>query len=98
VRIEWTEQAEDMLDQALDYLLSERPSAALAWFEALMGQVRLLERFPDSGRVVPEYQRPEIRELLVDPYRVPYHRAEDAISILAVMHDRKAFDLDDDLG
>jgi len=63
-----------------------------------MGQVRSLERFPDSGRVVPEYQRTEIRELLVNPYRVPYHRAEDAISILAVLHDRRVFDLDDSLG
>lgn len=83
-----------MLDEALDYIAVERPAAALRWFDDAMQRVRSLERFPDLGRIVPELQRPEIREVLVDPYRVPYHRGEQQVTILAVLHDRRQFDLD----
>jgi plasmid stabilization system protein ParE len=38
--------------------------------------------FPGSGRMVPEYKREDIREVLESPYRIK----EDQIDILAVMH------------
>lgn len=84
-----------MLDEAVDYVAAERPESALRWFDETMERVRSLERFPDLGRIVPELQRPEIREVLVYPYRVPYHRDEQQVTILAVLHDRRLFDLDD---
>ena len=84
-----------MLDEAISYIEAERPSAALTWLDELMDQIRVLERFPDSGRIIPEYQRPETREILVAPYRIPYHRSEDAITILAVVHDRRTLTLDE---
>jgi len=46
-----------------------------------------------SVGVVPELQRPEIREVLMDPYRVSYHRDEQQVTILAVLHDRQLFEL-----
>jgi len=45
--------------------------------------------------MVPELQRPEIRELLVDPYRIPYRRDDDQVTVLAVLHARRAFHLGD---
>lgn len=93
MRVVWTRQAESMLDEAVDYIAAERPSSALRWLDETMGRVRSLERFPDLGRIVPELQRPEIREVLVDPYRVPYHRDEQQVTILAVLHDRRLFEL-----
>ena len=56
-----------MLAEALDYIAAERPSAAVRWLDDLMQQSRSLAQFPGLGRMVPELQRPEIRELLVDP-------------------------------
>jgi plasmid stabilization system protein ParE len=82
-----------MLDEAVDYIAAERPASALRWLDETMERVRSLERFPDLGRIVPELQRPEIREVLVDPYRVPYHRDEQRVTILAVLHDRRLFEL-----
>jgi toxin ParE1/3/4 len=93
MRVVWTRQAEAMLDQALDVMAAERPSAALRWLDEVLDRVRSLEQFPDLGRVVPELQRREIREVLVDPYRVPYRRDEQQVTILAVVHDRRLFDL-----
>ena len=93
MRVVWTHQAQVMLDEAVDYIAAERPVSALRWLDEAMERVRSLEHFPDLGRSIPELQRPEIREVLVDPYRVPYHRDDQQVTILAVLHDRRLFDL-----
>lgn len=84
-----------MLDEALDFISAERPAAALRWLDDVMAQSRSLAQFPDLGRMVPEFQRPEIREILVEPYRIPYRRDDVQVTVLAVLHDHRAFDLGD---
>jgi len=84
-----------MLADATDYIAAERPSAALRWLDDVMAQTKSLSQFPDRSRMIPELQRPEIREVLVDPYRIPYRRDDEQIAILAVLHDRRAFDFGD---
>jgi plasmid stabilization system protein ParE len=45
--------------------------------------------------MVPELRRPEIRELLVAQYRIPYRRDDDQVTVLAVLHDRRDPDFED---
>jgi plasmid stabilization system protein ParE len=45
--------------------------------------------------MAPELRRPEIRELLVAQYRIPYRRDDDQVTVLAVLHDRRDFALED---
>lgn len=54
-----------------------------------MEQVKLLAKFPDQGRVVPELQRNEMREIQVKPYRVIYRRGETAVEIVTIRHGRR---------
>lgn len=42
--------------------------------------------FPHSGRIVPDYGAPDIREVVEPPYRILYRIRQDRIDILAVMH------------
>jgi plasmid stabilization system protein ParE len=42
--------------------------------------------FPQSGRMVPEYQAPDIREVIERPYRIIYRIKPEQVDILAVMH------------
>jgi len=46
--------------------------------------VERLETFPESGRIVPELDRPEIREVIVKPYRVVYRYRGEAVEIATV--------------
>jgi len=41
---------------------------------------------PLSGRMVPEYQAQDIRELIEKPYRIIYRVKKDQIAVLAVIH------------
>lgn len=57
-----------------------------------MERVRALARFPDRGRMVPETQREDVREIIVSPYRVIYRRRDDCVEIVAIRHQARAFD------
>jgi plasmid stabilization system protein ParE len=42
------------------------------WWERIVQGVERLASFPESGRVVPERNDPQLREVIVRPYRVVY--------------------------
>lgn len=86
MQLRWTLQAAD--DLAAIRAFIERDSAAYArrvvedLYEAAAG----IPAFPDAGRMVPERNDPEIREILRAPYRIIYRRRPDAVVILTVHH------------
>jgi toxin ParE1/3/4 len=45
-----------------------------------------LRRFPGSGTRVHEWDRPDLREILVNNYRVIYRLNEESVEILTVIH------------
>jgi plasmid stabilization system protein ParE len=50
----------------------------------IIASVDRLQAFPDSGRIVPERGDPEIREVIVRPYRVVYRRRANEVEIATV--------------
>jgi toxin ParE1/3/4 len=44
---------------------------------------RTLRRFPERGRMVPEYEDPGLRELIVGRYRLVYRLPTDSAEVLA---------------
>jgi plasmid stabilization system protein ParE len=48
--------------------------------------LRRLERFPDSGRTLPEFPDLPHREVIVTPYRFFYRVVRSTVWIVAVWH------------
>jgi plasmid stabilization system protein ParE len=48
--------------------------------------LRRLERFPASGRVLPEFPDLPYREVIVSPYRFFYRIAGKTVWVVAVWH------------
>ena len=92
MRVEWSPLANEQIDAAVDRIAQENPAAALDWLERVLAGARRLARFPNSGRMVPEIQREDIREIIVSPYRVMYRRKEDLVEIAAIRHEAREFD------
>jgi toxin ParE1/3/4 len=84
MRIRWTEQAVQNLEDIKAFIGKDSPSYALAVVARLYHAVSQLESFPDSGRTVPERGDPTIRELVRPPYRIVYRRSTDMVEILVV--------------
>ena len=94
MKVIWAPLAEQQVADAFAYIASERPAAAIKWFDRLVSKTESLSVLPDQGRMVPEAQRPSLREVLVEPYRVVYHRDDDVLLILTVQHERRDLDIE----
>jgi|SRR4051794_26085001 toxin ParE1/3/4 len=54
------------------YISLDSPDRAVAFGQFLLSNARRLADFPEMGRVVPEFNDPVIREIVVRSYRVIY--------------------------
>jgi plasmid stabilization system protein ParE len=82
--VRWTEQAVADLAAIKAFISQDSPAFALAVVGRLYQAVGQMARFPDSGRVVPEQTRPDIRELVRPPYRIVYRRRAELVEVLLV--------------
>ncbi len=84
MKITWSPLAVDQVRDIASYIALDKPSVAMQWAEKIFNSVEILYEFPESGRVVPEINRKEIRELVQGNYRVIYKTKPKEILILVV--------------
>ena len=93
LKVRWSEPALDELDEALGFIAFDHPEAAQKLWLKIRTATRSLPKYPRKGRVVPEYEDPDLRELIVGPFRVIYITGDLAnIYILAVVRSERLLD------
>ena len=60
------------LEGVVTYIARHNPSAAARMGNHLLDAALSLNTFPQRGRVVPEFRRPELREIIFRSYRIIY--------------------------
>ncbi len=69
------------------YIRRENPEAAASFRRRAEEVLRRLERYPESGRIVPEFpDLPYREEVVVRPYRFFYRVREPTVWVVAVRH------------
>jgi addiction module RelE/StbE family toxin len=88
VKVLWTDAAVAQLEAIHDYVAQTSPDYARRVVDRLTRRSTQIAAFPFSGRMVPEYELNEVREVIEGPYRIIYliKEAEDQIEVLAVIH------------
>jgi toxin ParE1/3/4 len=86
-KVRFTPPARAQFLAAVAYIRADRPAAARGFKERATDGLTRLVRFPDSGRVVPEYPTLGFREVLVDSYRFFYRNKSDTVWVVGVWHD-----------
>jgi toxin ParE1/3/4 len=86
VTVEWTENAISHLIAIYEFIARDSAFYAQRMVDRLTQRSRQLSTFPKSGRVVPEYQTEDIREVIEKPYRLIYRIYPERIKVLAVVH------------
>ena len=85
IKINWSKQAVEDIYQIQTFLEQTSPRYANAFVDAVFERGELLEKFPMMGRIVPEFNRKFIRELIYKQYRIIYNIVSDTkIDIIAV--------------
>ena len=95
-RIVWMDSAKRDLKQIRSYIGQDSRENANRFIQKIRQAVAGMNRFPEAGSLVPEFDSEEIREIFAGSYRVAYRIAERTIQILAVTHGARI--LPDSLG
>ena len=82
----WTSTAEEHLDANYNYIAKDSPNYAKRMVDRLTRRSIQIAEYPVSGRSVPEYDMPQIREVIEGPFRIIYYIKPDGIDVLAVIH------------
>lgn len=87
VKLIWTDQAINDLGDIGDYIAENSEKFAKLTVKKLFERPDVLKNFPKAGRVVPEKNDENIRELIEGNYRIIYEVVStDQINILTVYH------------
>ena len=90
-RVRWTLTAQDDLLEIGGFVARDSPVYAVDAVERLVAAVDLLESHPEIGRVVPEYGRKDLREIVRGSYRIVYLVREDGLFVVRIVHGAQDF-------
>lgn len=83
----WTARAQADLAAIHAFVEADSPHFASVVVRRLLQAVDRLQQFPQSGRAVPEYSDPAIREVILSPYRIVYRVVDaETVHVLTVHH------------
>jgi len=93
MRVELAQSARDDLADIIEWYKSQGvPHVGVRLVTEIRDRLRQLNTFPDSGRVVPEFGTPWLRELEHPPFRIVYRRDEDAVTVVRVWRSERLMD------
>ncbi|BCU13540.1 MULTISPECIES: type II toxin-antitoxin system RelE/ParE family toxin [Microcystis] len=86
MKVFWTETAVNHLSAIYNYISQNSPQYAQRLVERLTRRSEQIANFPFSGRLVPEFETEQIREVIEGSYRIIYYIKPEQIDVIAVLH------------
>ena len=86
MKVRFTPSARDQFLSVLAFIRRDNSSAALRFRRRAEKTLKRLEKFPGSGRLLPEFPELPYREVIVAPYRFFYRVDQKTAWIVAVWH------------
>jgi toxin ParE1/3/4 len=88
MNLRWSKRALKDVAQLRDYIALDSPFYARQFIGRLINRLENLPDFPFSGRLVPEAEREDIREVIYQGYRAIYQlrEAQHEVVVVAVVH------------
>lgn len=74
----------DLIDIIAWYESQDAPDVGRRLAAQVIERVEQLAFFPDSGRVVPEFETPWLRELEMPPFRIVYRHHEQIVTVVRI--------------
>ena len=87
VKIVWTEISLEDLRSIRDYIAQDSKRYATITIDRIYQKARLIKNNPLIGRIVPEFNNKNIKELIIDNYRLVYRiMNENKVEIVRIYH------------
>lgn len=88
MKVLWSLNAAEHLDAIFQYIAADSVVYALKTVDGITRRSEQIAQHPLSGRIVPEYNQIQIREVLYRDYRIIYYIRLEQIEVLAVIRSR----------
>ena len=89
MKIFWSPLAIDRSSKIVDYIAQDKPSAAEKWISTVFSKVEQLKSSPEIGRIVPELNNAQFRDIIYGNYRIIYRIEKKQISVLTIRHGKQ---------
>jgi len=90
VKINWTKLSFIDIESIRDFIAQDSQKYAIITIQKFYQKAQTLSAFPRKGRKVPEFDNPNIRELIIGNYRLIYRIInEELIHILRIQSSYK---------
>lgn len=89
--VKWTDPARLDLRDIHDYIAKDSKYYAQKVSQDIVDKSEKLNLFPDVGRIVPEIDDPNIREIFIYAYRLIYEVQSNSVQVLALIHGKRNF-------
>ena len=86
MKIIWAEPTNNDLKNIKEFIKKGSDYYAEIFTLKLINAADILENFPEAGRIVPEYNKSYIREIIFKGYRIIYKIESEYIYVLTVIH------------
>ncbi len=86
MRVRFTPSGRRHFLDAVGHVAHDNPAAARRFKQRAATGLRRLERFPDSGRILPEFPELPYREVIVSPDRFFYRIVGRTVWVVALWH------------
>ena len=87
----WSPRAVADLEEIRAYIAADSQAWADLTIRRLVASVERIRTYPDSGRVVPERQPPDLREVISGSFRIVYRQRTGVIEVVTVFRGSRAF-------
>lgn len=86
MKVRFTRSAREQFLTTLRYIAADDLNAAVRLRERAEKTLKRLERFPKSGRIIPEFPDLPYREIIIPPYRFFYREKGRTVWVVGVWH------------
>lgn len=95
MKIIWSPLAIDRASEIAGYIALDKPSAADKWITTVFSKAAQLASSPETGRIVPEIENDQFRELIYGNYRIIYRIEKKQVSILTIRHGKQILPIEE---
>jgi plasmid stabilization system protein ParE len=95
MKIIWSPLAINRASEIAEYIALDKPAAADKWITTIFSRVEKLASSPEIGRVVPEIEDEQFRELIYGNYRIVYRIEKKQVSILTIRHGKQILPIEE---
>ena len=94
MKIVWTDRAKRDVRNIRRYIASDSEVRAARFVEELFDAIKVTIENPMIGRVVPEFDNENVREVIYKNYRLIYRLGDDFIRVVMVIEGHKLLSAD----